>query len=381
MSDLLRAFRRHLEAHRSPRTVRTYTSIATTFLSSASPPPDRADVEAFLARPRKDGARRAAAGRNQELAALRALSTFAAREGTWKANPTEGIPFAREAPHDPVVLGVEELRQLFRAAATHPPAGERAQILAVLALLSQTGMRVHELVALNLDQVDLATGTLLSVRGKGDTVHDLPLNAPAVSLLSAWLEERGARAPPEEQTLFISGRCSRLSVRTIENWMVQLRAKMRTTKKITPHTLRHTAATLALTMGTDLATVAELLRHSDLNTTRRYLHLVDTRRRDAVRRLSITVPEEVLRNVTLTTTLPEPSTTDIHSMPKTPRETSAVAVLEDGGTTANRLELQINSVIEVPQLLDEQLAPYPLEPSPSPCPEVLDDQHGLSAAA
>lgn len=71
-----------------------------------------------------------------------------------------------------------------------------------------------------------------------------------------------------------------------------------TAKEITPHTLRHTAATLILTADTDLATVGELLRHSDLNTTRVYLHLVDTRRREAVRRLEGTVPTSVLTHAT-----------------------------------------------------------------------------------
>jgi hypothetical protein len=212
-------------------------------------------------------------------------------------------------------------------------------------------------------------------------VHDLPLNAPAISLLSAWLEERSARAPLEERALFISGRRSRLSVRTIENWMVQLRAKMGTAKKITPHTLRHTAATLALTMGTDLATVAELLRHSDLNTTRRYLHLVDTRRRDAVRRLSVTVPEEVLRKVTLTTALHQPSATTTHAPPITAGKPPDFAAPWHESTTTNQQELQINSAIEALQPLDEQLAPHSLEPSPSPRSEVLDDQHGLSEIA
>ena len=69
---------------------------------------------------------------------------------------------------------------------------------------------------------------------------------------------------------------------------------MGSAKQITPHTFRHSAATLALSLGSDLSTVAELLRHLDLNTTRKYVHLVDERRREAVRRLAVAIPPEIL---------------------------------------------------------------------------------------
>lgn len=296
MPPLVDLLRRHLLANsRSSRTVRTYVAVAAAFFAClGGRDPARGEVESFLARPRADGARRAAAGRNQELAALRALAAFAVREGRWPANPTDGVPFSREAPRDPVVLGAGEVGRFFRAAAEHPPAGERAQALAVLAFLSQAGLRVHELVALDLGQVDLASGTLLSVKGKGNTVHDLPLNAPAAALVSGWLSERSRRVASGERALFVSDRGTRLSARTVENWVAHLRAHAGTAKKVTPHTFRHSAATLALTMGTDLATVGELLRHSDLNTTRRYLHLVDARRREAVGKLAATVPADLL---------------------------------------------------------------------------------------
>lgn len=296
MSKLLLALQAHLASNRrAPRTIRTYTKIADAFLHGlCDSTPTTLAIEGFLARPRRDGQRRAVTARNQELAALRSLALVAIRERSWEVNPTEGVRFTRKVPRDPPFLGADELRQLFRAAAEHPPAEEGPQFLAILGLLSQTGLRVHELVGLDLPQVDLVTGTLLSVHGKGGTVHDLPLNVPAVTLLTAWLRARTARAPVGEGALFLSTRRTRLAVRTVENWFVKLRAAMGTAKKLTPHTLRHSVATLALTTGTDLATVAELLRHKDLNTTRGYLHLVDTRRREAVHRLAVTVPQDVL---------------------------------------------------------------------------------------
>ncbi len=289
----LPAFTRHLASRRSPRTVATYAAIIAAFADAVGDLdlPTRADVEGFLARPRADGRPRAPSTKNQELAALRAFAKFAQRDLGWTVNPTDGIPFARETPRDPPVLSVFELRRLFTTAAEVARPGERARDLAILAVLGQAGLRVHELVALDVEQIDLASATLVGVRGKGGTVADLPLNAPTIALLTAWLGERANLAATEEPALFLSARQTRLSVRSVQHLLVRLRAAMGTAKKITPHTLRHTTATLALTMGADLSTVADLLRHADLNVTRRYLHLVDERRREAVRRLALGIPE------------------------------------------------------------------------------------------
>lgn len=216
------------------------------------------------------------------------------RELRWMTNPTADIPLARENPHDPVVLGVGEIRALFVAAAAEPDAWKRARGLALLALLSQVGLRVHELVALDLSQVDLVTNTLLAVRGKGGTVHDLPLNSAVGTMLKAWLSVRAARVLVEPDALLVSSAGTRLSIRSVQRFVAKLKRATNTAKKVSPHSFRHSVATLALTMGTDLATVGELLRHADLNSTRRYLGLIDLRRREAVGKLAVAVPAELV---------------------------------------------------------------------------------------
>jgi len=295
MRDHIPAFLDHLAVSRSPRTIKTYGAILASFEDFwPADPPGRRDVEAFLARPRRNGSPAAPATRNQELAALRAFASFAARDLGWTANPTEGIPFAREAPRDPPVLSIFEVRRMFTVAAEEADPLVRDRALAILALLSQAGLRVHELVRLDVRQVDLASATLVAVHGKGGSVHDVPLNAPTVSLLAGWLGERAAIADEGEPALFVSRSGRRLSVRSVQRFVSRIRERLGTAKRITPHTLRHTTATLALTLGADLSTVADLLRHSDLNTTRRYLHLVDERRREAVGRLAAAIPAELL---------------------------------------------------------------------------------------
>lgn len=300
MTDTLSAFARHLADRRSSRTVTTYQRVAALFADFTGIAdysvrmPTRGEIEAFLGRPRVDGRRRSPAGRNQELAALRALSAFARRDLGWTANPADGIPFLREPTRDPPVLGHSEVRRLFDVAAEISDPRRRSLALIVVAVLSQAALRVHELVALDVDQVDLESATLVGVRGKGGTVHDLPMNAPTVALLRAWLTVRSCAASEDEPALFISSRKTRLSIRSVQHLIGGLARSMGTAKRLSPHVLRHSAATLALTMGSDVSTVAELLRHSDLNVTRRYLHLVDTRRREAVRLLGATIPRDVL---------------------------------------------------------------------------------------
>jgi integrase/recombinase XerC len=300
MRDTLPAFLRQLQGDlRSSRTVETYGAILASFAAAhqeiaPDAAPTRQEVESFLGRPRVDGGRRSPAGRNQELAALRSFSKFATRDLGWPTNPTDGIPFVREAPRDPAVLTAPELRRFFAVAAETNDPWERSRNLALLAVLSQAGLRVHELVALELAQLDLGSATLVGVRGKGGTVHDLPLNAPTLALLTTWIAERHEFARAAETALFLSSRGTRLSIRGAQHLVFRLRQAMGSAKKISPHTFRHSAATLALTTGADLSTVAELLRHSDLNTTRRYLHLVDERRREAVRRLAIAIPLELV---------------------------------------------------------------------------------------
>jgi integrase/recombinase XerC len=297
MREHLEAFARHLAGHRSPRTAKTYVAILASFTAHleaaahAVGPPCRSDIEAFLVRPRRDGGRRSVAARNQELAALRAFAKFAQLNLGWKEDPAHGIPFLREPARDPAVLTVFEVRRLFTIAAEKRAPADRARDLAVLALLSQAGLRVHELVALDIDQLDLTSATMVAVHGKGGTQNDVPLNGPTVSLLEAWLCERENLAVAGERALFVASRGTRISIRSVQRFVERLRLAVGTKKKVTPHTLRHTTATLAMTMGADLSTVAELLRHTDLNTTRRYVHLIDERRREAVRRLGTAIPE------------------------------------------------------------------------------------------
>jgi site-specific recombinase XerD len=300
MRDPLSAFATHLAVDNEPRTVTTYGAILASFGHFVSGPapldaaPRRIQVEAFLTRRRRDGAPRATSTRNQELAALRAFADFALRDLGWESDPTEGIRFAKRVRRDPAVLSKSEIHELFLTADAEKRPLYRVRNQAMLAVFTQTGLRVHELVGLNVEQVDLAGGTLLRLKGKGGSIRELPLNTPAVALLRAWIEERPKHAEDGERALFVSARRTRIAIRTVERVVQVLRETMGSPKKITPHTLRHSFTTQGIEAGAPLSSVSEMLGHASIATTQWYIHLSDTHRREAVRRIEGTVPASIL---------------------------------------------------------------------------------------
>ena len=297
MATILDKFVKNLQGTRATRTVLAYERTARSFLEFLDQRscPTQNDIEQFLARPLVSGSPRAAATRNHELAGIRSLARLMKSTGTWQNNPTKGIRFAKESRKDPTFLFQSELRQLFEAAAETDDAIERSRNIAIIALLSQLGLRVHELVSLNIPQVDTRSNTLLGVHGKGDTRIDMPMSEEVTSILAEWIATRSAWAASVEPALFVTGKTrTRVSVRSVERLVTSLWSKCGSTKRISPHSLRHTTGTLLITLGIDISSVGDLLRHGSLDVTRRYVGLVGARRRVAVQKLAITIPPEVI---------------------------------------------------------------------------------------
>lgn len=265
------------------------------FLGERGDSPSPNDVDRFLASPLVSGRPRSAATRNHELAGIRALAIFMKKQGTWHDDPTNDVPMAKESRKDPTFLLRGELGRLFQVAANDSDSVRRARDLAIIALLSQVGLRVHELVALNTAQVDVPSRTLLGVHGKGDTRIDLPMSDEVTRMLVKWIVVREAWANSEERALFITRKtAARISIRSVQRLVTALWAKCGSAKRITAHSLRHTTATLLITLGTDISAVGDLLRHSSLDITRRYIGLVGERRRSAVEKLAVTIPREIV---------------------------------------------------------------------------------------
>lgn len=145
---------------------------------------------------------------------------------------------------------------------------------AILELLYATGMRVGELTGLNIQDIDFSSRTI-KVTGKGNKQRVVPFGIPAAKALSAWLSESGRKIllkDSAQTAIFIGARGKRIDQRLVRQ-VVHDAAKSAHVPDISPHSLRHSAATHMLNGGADLREVQELLGHSSLNTTQRYTHV------------------------------------------------------------------------------------------------------------
>ncbi|WP_322797983.1 tyrosine-type recombinase/integrase [Thermoflexus sp.] len=216
---------------------------------------------------------------NRRLVALRAFFRWLKARGEVPEDPAEGLPLLREARPAPRALTAQELRRLLRAARRE---GNPLHI-ALLTLLASAGLRVGEVVALRVQDVQLAPRSgWVMVRGKGEKARRVPLGAEARGALQAYLMTR-----PEmgSDALFI-GRRGPLTASGV--WQVVKKyARKAGLGGVHPHMLRHTFATRLLReAGVDLVTVSELLGHESLNTTARYTRPAPEDLEAAVERLA-----------------------------------------------------------------------------------------------
>jgi site-specific recombinase XerD len=209
------------------------------------------------------------------LAALRGLLRSLGRS-LWVRGPRMQRPPVR-------VVSVLELERLFAAAEGDGWMNKRDT--AILALMAKAGLRVGEVVALELGDIELgAKSGWVTVRmGKGNKTRRVPLSSGVCRALRAYLAVRPASGT---SVLFLSRSGNPLSARDVRRVVVRLARRAGIEGRVTPHVLRHTFATRVLEMGADLATVAAILGHESIATTSRYLHPSEARLVEAVERLA-----------------------------------------------------------------------------------------------
>jgi integrase/recombinase XerC len=212
---------------------------------------------------------------SRKLACLKTFFKFMVREGRLKSNPAELISSPRLPKKLPSYLGEAEA-----AAMIEMPQGTTLKALrdrAILELLYASGLRVSELVGLNEDEIDMKQETV-RVLGKGNKERIVPFGSFAATALKDYLvKKRSLRitVPGKNGSLpaFISLRGHRLSSRDVQRLVARMRLGLRTTRRVTPHTLRHSFATHLLERGADLRSIQELLGHESLSTTQKYTHV------------------------------------------------------------------------------------------------------------
>jgi integrase/recombinase XerC len=174
----------------------------------------------------------------------------------------------------PRCASVDEAVRIIEAVSNKEPATLRDS--AIIEVLYGAGLRVSELVSLNMDSVDLKAGTA-DVRGKGGKERIAPLGRKAVHALKAYLEVRGdivrKGAEPDGRAMFLSRRGGRLTSRSVERMVHQRGLVAGARQNLYPHALRHSFATHLLDSGADLRAIQELLGHASLSTTQKYTHV------------------------------------------------------------------------------------------------------------
>ena len=272
MKEPVTAFLRHLEVekHASPHTIRAYRGDLQHFARSVGVvgAATGRDVRAWLASLHARGLDAVSVGR--KLAAVRSLYRFLARRGVVRRNPAREVRAPRPARKLVTFLPADEAAAVVDARGLAGAARDRD--VAVLEMLYATGLRVSELAGLDLDALDRDARTV-RVLGKGSKERMVPYGTPAARALDAYLGRRATRSGP----VFVNHRGGRLGVRSIHTIVRRAVRFAGVTRRVSPHTLRHTFATHLLDHGADLRMIQELLGHSRLSTTQRYTHVSTAR--------------------------------------------------------------------------------------------------------
>ncbi len=208
----------------------------------------------------------------RKIAAVRALYKFLLTERIVQTNPTTRLRTPKMKQRLPDVMSEEKTNNLIDAVENGEPVEKpsKARDLAFLELLYGCGIRVSELVGIDLDDLDTREGWL-RVRGKGKKERQVPVGGRALAAIEHYFPER--RPAPDETALFLNGRGTRLGDRQVRR-LVKLYALLVTgDSTVHPHSFRHAYATHLLTDGADLRAIQELLGHARLSTTQKYTHV------------------------------------------------------------------------------------------------------------
>jgi integrase/recombinase XerC len=203
------------------------------------------------------------------LSALRSFFQYCIKQSWLTYNPAEGIAAPKSAKHLPKTLDVDQAAQFVEVKGDDFIAYRDR---ALLELLYSSGLRLAEIVGVNLTDIDLREA-MITVTGKGNKTRNVPVGGAAIKAINEWLEHRNIFARPEELALFITQRGSRISHRAVQMRLQQLSLEQGMDNPVHPHMLRHSFASHMLESSGDLRLVQEMLGHANIATTQVYTHL------------------------------------------------------------------------------------------------------------
>lgn len=229
--------------------------------------------EYMIALEKKHFSRRSIA---RKLSAARSFFRFLLREKLVAQNPFVNLVTPKLPRKLPNFLYPEELERLLKGPDLTSPLGLRDR--AILEMIYGTGLRVAEIIRVNKNDVDFAEGEV-KVLGKGSKERIVLFGSHAKRALEDYLDNARDKLVSDKKVaaFFVNRRGGRLTARSVERMLVYYSKKAGITKKVTPHTLRHSFATHLLAGGADLRMVQELLGHASLSTTQVYTHITKER--------------------------------------------------------------------------------------------------------
>ncbi|MCM3599705.1 site-specific tyrosine recombinase XerD [Robertmurraya korlensis] len=237
----------------------------------------RIQIVHFLGHLKEQGKSSRTIARN--IASIRAFHQFLLREKVAEQDPSVHIETPQLERTLPKVLNLQEVERLLEVPKLHTHYGLRDK--AMLELLYATGIRVSELIGLNLDDAHLTMGFVRCI-GKGNKERIIPLGRTAAAAIQEYIDKGRPQfiKNQREESLFVNHHGRRLTRQGFWKILKGLTKEAGIEKELTPHTLRHSFATHLLENGADLRAVQEMLGHSDISTTQIYTHVTKTRLKD-----------------------------------------------------------------------------------------------------
>lgn len=266
--NTLESYARDLERYRAFLSKHGITKFAAT---------NKTNVMAYLLHLQKQG--KATSTISRHLASLKSFYQYLLREKHIEQDPTVNLESPKLQKKLPRVLSVEEVEILLNQPRLNEPAGSRDK--AMLELLYATGIRVSELISLDLDHVNLEMGYVRCF-GKGSKERIIPIGSLAKKYVEEYLHRGRVRLIKSkgETALFVNHHGRRMTRQGFWKIIKKYAREAGIKKDITPHTLRHSFATHLLENGADLRSVQEMLGHADITTTQIYTHLTRGRLRE-----------------------------------------------------------------------------------------------------
>ncbi|MEK4699101.1 site-specific tyrosine recombinase XerD [Solibacillus sp. FSL R7-0668] len=214
---------------------------------------------------------------SRQISSIRSFHQFLLREKVCDQDPTVHLEMPKKEQTLPKVLSIEDIDALISAPSIEKPQGIRD--IAILEMMYGSGMRISELIALNLEDVHITMG-FVRVFGKGGKERIIPLGRGALTACTNYLNEARPQLlgnAPKNDAFFITQRGKGFTRQGCWKIIKEHAQTAGITKEITPHVLRHSFATHLIENGADLRAVQELLGHSDISTTQIYTHVSKTR--------------------------------------------------------------------------------------------------------